>query len=193
MVSTVLGAVVVAIVAGAVVVVAAGIIVLGALTEHAVQVGWRWGRLRIPVGKWRHGEPLHAVQVGWRWGAASRTFGTPACPTAEVPAAARPLAASRCSPWRSTFQHPLHAAPSPDEGGNQWPSGPAADGGDEGGNQRPSVAISGNQWPSAPSPQIEVARQLSPPMEVAQVDLWGLWGKGAVVSTCMLFEPMEVA
>ena len=50
-------------------------------------------------------------------------------------------------------------------------------------------AISGNQRPSAPSPQIEVARQLSPPMEVARVDLWG---NGAVVSTCMLFEPMEV-
>ena len=57
-----------------------------------------------------------------------------------------------------------------------------ADGGDEG----------GNQWQSAPSPQIEVARQQSPRMEVAQVYLWGLWGNGAVVSTCMLFEPMEV-
>ena len=30
-------------------------------------------------------------------------------------------------------------------------------------------------------------------MEVARVDLWGLWGNGAVVSTCMLFEAMEVA
>jgi len=52
-------------------------------------------------------------------------------------------------------------------------------------------AISGHQ--RHVSPQIEVARQLSPPMEVARVDLWGLWGNGAVVSTCMLFEAMEVA
>jgi hypothetical protein len=74
-------------------------------------------------------------------------------------------------------------------------------------------AISGHQ--RHVSPQIEVARQLSlpmevarvdlwgngamvstcmlsPPMEVARVYLWGLWGNGAVVSTCMLFEPMEV-
>ena len=55
-----------------------------------------------------------------------------------------------------------------------------ADGGDEG----------GNQWQSAQSPQIEVARELSLPREVARVYLWG---NGAMVSTCMLFEPMKVA